>query len=248
MTQFAYQLYGSRNFTPWSSVFTMLASAGYTSVEGFGPLYDNVEQTAADLKAAGLTMPSAHMSLEMLEQEPDTVKHLIKVLELQNVYCPYLDESMRPDSVDGYTKLGQRLEQAGQVARDAGCGFGWHNHDFEFQALDDGSMPLQRIFEGGPSLEWEADLAWIARGGADVLEWVERYSDRISAVHIKDIAPEGESLDEDGWADVGQGVLDWKAWLPSLQARSIRHFIMEHDNPSDHARFAKNAITYCQSI
>ncbi len=248
MTQFAYQLYGSRNFTPWASVFDLLASLGYASVEGFGPLYDTVDDTAAQLKSAGLTMPSAHLSLDMLEQEPERVTALIAALDIKSVYCPYLDENLRPTSVSGYVALGERLEKAGAVVRDAGCGFGWHNHDFEFKALEDGSMPLQRIFEGGPSLEWEADLAWVARGGADPMAWVDRYADRITAVHIKDIAPEGEAMDEDGWADVGQGVLDWKAWLPVLQAMPIKHFVMEHDNPSDQTRFAKNAITYCQSI
>lgn len=248
MTQYAYQLYGSRNFTPWESVFELLSSLGYASVEGFGPLYDDANETAAQLKANGLTMPSAHVSLEMLEQDPDTVSALIKTFELQNVYCPYLEEDLRPSTVDGYVELGKRLEKAGEVVRGAGCGFGWHNHDFEFVALEDGSIPLERIFEGGPSLEWEADLAWVARGGADVMEWVDRYAERITAVHIKDIAPDGESLDEDGWADVGHGVLDWTSWLPKLRAMPINHFVMEHDNPSDQKRFASNAITFCRSV
>ena len=47
------------------------------------------------------------------------------------------------------------------------------------------------------------------RGGADPLEWMRPYGNRITAVHVKDIAPAGESADEDGWADVGHGTVDW---------------------------------------
>ncbi len=57
----------------------------------------------------------------------------------------------------------------------------------------DGSIPQDRIFEGGPGLEWEMDVAWVIRGGADPLAWIETYKDRITAAHVKDIAPAGEN-------------------------------------------------------
>ena len=45
--------------------------------------------------------------------------------------------------------------------------FAWHNHDFEFEALPDGSLPLDHILDGGAGVaRGEADLAWIVRGGA----------------------------------------------------------------------------------
>ena len=64
--------------------------------------------------------------------------------------------------------------------------------------------------EGTP-LTWQADVAWLVRGGAEPATWLRRYSDRLVSAHVKDIAPEGTALDEDGWADVGAGVLDWKS-------------------------------------
>ena len=33
-------------------------------------------------------------------------------------------------------------------------------------------LPQTAIFEGGPDLEWEADIAWVIRGGADPLHWI----------------------------------------------------------------------------
>jgi sugar phosphate isomerase/epimerase len=72
--------------------------------------------------------------------------------------------------------------------RAAGFGFGWHNHDFEFVPLADGSVPMQILLETAPDLDWEADIAWVIRGGADATDWIARHGKRITAVHVKDIA------------------------------------------------------------
>ena len=74
------------------------------------------------------------------------------------------------------------------------------------------------------------------------MTWVEKYGSRITAAHVKDIAPAGQNADEDGWADLGSGVLDWPALTAALQAKGVDLFIMEHDNPSDMTRFASNSI------
>jgi sugar phosphate isomerase/epimerase len=105
-----------------------------------------------------------------------------------------------------------------------------------------GRIPQDRIFEGGPGLEWEMDVAWVIRGGADPLAWIEKYKDRITAAHVKDIAPAGENTDEDGWSDVGHGTVDWKSIMAALRKIGVKHFVMEHDNPKDDARFATRSI------
>ena len=60
-------------------------------------------------------------------------------------------------------------------------------------------------------------MAWVIRGGADPLKWISDYGKRIVAVHVKDIAPAGQNADEDGWADVGHGTVDWKGLIKALK-------------------------------
>ena len=43
------------------------------------------------------------------------------------------------------------------------------SHSF---TLPDGTVPQDHLFEGGPDLAWEADIAWIIRGGADPMAWI----------------------------------------------------------------------------
>ena len=83
----------------------------------------------------------------------------------------------------------------------------------------------------------------MVRGGADPSHWVGRYSGRIPLVHVKDIAPAGEKADEDGWADVGDGILPWAALWPQCVAAGAEAMIAEHDNPNDFDRFVRVSAT-----
>jgi sugar phosphate isomerase/epimerase len=95
-----------------------------------------------------------------------------------------------------------------------------------------------------PSIQWEADLAWIARAGLDPAESVARHADRLVAVHVKDIAPSGENKDEDGWADIGVGVLPWPDLIALIRDKAPEAYLVaEHDNPSDPERFARVSIS-----
>lgn len=248
---FSYQLYSSRNFPPMARTFEMLSKAGYTAVEGYGALYADdaaVAATAEGLKATGLTMPTGHFGLTQLENDVEKVLAIARALKMERLYCPYVMPDDRPKDAAGWTAFGARLQKAGAPYKAAGYGFGWHNHDFEFGALPDGSCPQDRIFEGGPDLEWEIDVAWVIRGGADPLAWIGKYKDRITAAHVKDIAPAGENRDEDGWADVGHGTVDWKTIMAALRRIGVRHFVMEHDNPKDDARFATRSIASAKAF
>lgn len=244
MTDFSYQLYSSRD-VPLAQTLPMLARAGYRAVEGYGALYADpakVAELKALLSANGLAMPTAHFGLAMIEEEPDRVLEIAGDLGIGTIYCPYLMPEDRPDTGAGYLEFGQRLQAAGQPIRDAGLGFGWHNHAFEFEPLADGTLPQVAIFEGGPDLEWEADLAWLIKGGADPFHWIGTWRSRLTAVHVKDIAPAGENADEDGWTDVGYGTVDWPRLVAALKQTKVRSFILEHDKPKDPERFATRSI------
>lgn len=245
MPSLSYQLYSSRNAPELGDVLTSLALLGYSQVEGYGALFEGDERLTElkrHLDATGLAMPTGHFALEMVEREPQRVIEIAHSLGIETVYCPFLSAGQRPSTGKGYAAFGKRLQLASAPLRDAGLGFGWHNHDFELQALADGAVPLAAIFEGGPELEWEADIAWVIKGGADPFHWISLLGSRITAVHLKDIAPAGENTAEDGWADLGEGTVDWAGLMAALRDTPAKHFVLEHDNPSDPERFAKSSL------
>ncbi|GGD95536.1 xylose isomerase [Aureimonas endophytica] len=232
------QLYSGRNFPPLDAQLALLARIGYRDVETFRGLYDDVEGLKRGLDAHGLTVKSAHYSVDFLESDFARALSIARTLGNEIMVLPYLTPEERPTDGAGWRAFGNRV--AGIAKRVAGEGLrcAWHNHDFEMRPLADGSRPIEHILESDMSLEWEADLAWIVRGGEDPATWLTRYKGRLSALHVKDIAPAGEKADEDGWADVGAGTLGWdRLWRLGREAGATL-MIAEHDNPADFERFA----------
>lgn len=239
----SFQLYSARNFQPWTDVVRALAEFGYEQVEGFGGVYENPAAFRASLDENGLAMTSGHFSIDALEKDFATVKSTATTLGMKLIACPYLVAEQRPADTAGWKAFGHRLGEAGKRVNDAGFAFAWHNHDFEFKQLPDGSVPQTHILEAAPGIGWEMDVAWIIRGGGDPLQWIDAHASRIAAVHVKDIAKPGKGVDEDGWCDVGYGTVDWKGLIARLKAKTpAKYFIMEHDNPSNFGRFAQRSL------
>ena len=235
----AVQLYSGRNFPPLESQIAVAARAGFTHVETFGPLNEMAKETRGLLDRHGLSAASAHMGLDWIEADTAGAIAAARTLGVDFVVAPYLPPDKRPVGRAGWIALGERLARVRDAVARSGLRFAWHNHDFEFAALPDGSSPIEHVL--GADLAWEADLAWVARGGADPIAWVERYRGRMPLVHVKDIAPSGQKIDEGGWADVGAGVLPWANLWSACVAAGAEVMIAEHDNPSDFDRFARTS-------
>ncbi|MCO6384820.1 MAG: sugar phosphate isomerase/epimerase [Vannielia sp.] len=246
----SYQLYSSRDAGPWEEVLRHLASLGYENVEGFGGVYEDPHAFKALLDENGLAMPSGHyFPLASFEEDFDKSMVAAKVLGMERVFCPAPTDAYRNGADLGAWKdLANRLSEAGKRVRGAGLRFGWHNHHWEFMALPDGTLPMHVILDLAPEIEWEMDVAWVVRGGADPLKWIDAWKGRITTAHVKDIAPEGECEDEDGWADVGHGTMDWAGLMAALRGAGVDLFVMEHDKPSDARRFAERSIAAVKEL
>ena len=252
----SFQLYSARNHQPWTDVIPMLAKAGYTDVEGFGgaygnpgAFYDEPEKFRALLDQNNLRMSSGHFfPLEMLTKDMKRVINIAKVLGMRDLYCPFVMADQRKNSSAFWKSFGKKLAEVNNHVRGEGLGFGWHNHDFEFAELSDGSLPIDWIFDAAPSIDWEMDVAWIVRAKKNPVKWIKAYKDRITSVHVKDIAVKGKNLDQDGWCNVGEGVVKWPEIFKALQGGRVMHYVMEHDNPKDVKSFAQKSAKFCKKF
>ena len=120
----------------------------------------------------------------------------------------------------------------------------WHNHDFEYLPLPDGSRPIDHLLAAaGDGVGFEIDCAWVVRGGADVAAELKRYAGRIDAIQVKDTAPLGTKAD-DGWTATGDGIVPWEKIWPLFAATKSDLIVMEHDNPSDWKTYARRSFDY----
>lgn len=240
----SFQMFSSRMAATLEEQLTLLASLGYTDIQPFffGPPDDMAELHAyADrMRALGLTAKSGHFTFEVFEKSPDLVEEIARIFGMTLVVIPWINPEDRPTTVDGWQAIGARLAAytADMAAR--GLTFAYHNHDFEMIPLPDGSFPIDHLL--GATVPFEPDLAWIFVGGQDPLVWLRKYAGRIPAVHVKDLAPAGEAVDERGFADVGHGTMDWQALWDASVAAGAGLMIAEHDQPADWRRFATRAV------
>jgi len=265
------QLFSAFKFKNYPQLISELGTMGYDAVEGFFDLFDDAKTIRVALDKANMSMPTIHMPLDMLENDLEKSLTISRTLGVNTLYAPWLEPDDRPTNSAGWLALAKRLENVGKQVTDQGFGFGWHNHDFEFISLEDGRTGMEILLEYAPELEWEPDLAWIFRGGADPLPWIEKYGKRITAAHFKDVAPNWDQAqsnewgkDENsidtrstddpaeytgGWANPGTGILDWKSYFTALKTQTnIKVLAAEHDDTNDVLSFARQAITTYRSF
>lgn len=245
--EISYQLYSSRNFPDLARQAKMLAGLGIKNVEPFGGLFADFEGLTKALSENGLSAPSAHIGAPSWRTDFDGIVAKLKKLGVKTAFMPAVPPDERMQSLEAWKALGQELSGYAKRMADHGIRFGWHNHSFEMVELPDGSMPIEWILGENQDVLWQCDIAWVVRGNQDPASLIKRYSDRVIAFHVKDLAAEGECLDEDGWADVGHGTIDWASLLPIMRATPAELWVLEHDNPNDDARFAKRSLATVQS-
>jgi sugar phosphate isomerase/epimerase len=237
----SFQLYSARKFPPLAQQLQTIASLGYRQVEPYGALLAEIDELEVGLKTHDLSAPSCHIGIDLLRQDLEGAAAKARRLGTELIVIPFLAPQLRPTDSAGWRAIGREVSEIRKRLHALGFRLAWHNHDFELIPLEDGSTPLDILLESDPELTWEADLAWIVRANSDPLDWVQKYRDRISAFHVKDVATPGTAADEDDWADVGSGTIDWKRLLPAMNGSSAGIFVVEHDNPSDFERFARQS-------
>ena len=246
MLNLSFQLYSARKFSTLKDRLKLISDLGYTQVEGYDDVYKDVNELSSLLNEFGLSIPSGHFNFKSLEKNENPFRIADK-LGIEIIVCPYIENDLRPIDSDGWKYLCDRLMRIkGQCERNSFI-FAWHNHDFEFKNLPDGGIPMKILLDY-TDIKWEIDLAWVVRGLSEPSQWIKSYSSRLCAAHLKDIAPGDENMDEDGWADVGFGTMNWERYYKILRDLSVPLLIMEHDNPSDLYRFAERSIKKVKSL
>jgi sugar phosphate isomerase/epimerase len=240
----AIQLYSLRNEGALARQLDMAADAGFGAVETVQAQIEEAAATRTLLDQRGLVAASGHVSLGALRARRSLLIEAAGALGITDLVVPALPTLERSADAAGWRAVGAELGNLAAELRDAGIALAYHNHDWDLRPLGGGDIPLDLLLQAGAAggLGWQADLAWVIKSGADPAEWLGRYRARITSIHVKDIAPEGEAIDEDGWADVGHGVVDWAELWRLSDATAAGWMIAEHDRPSDGARFARRSF------
>ena len=218
----AAQLYTLRDVMPRDVAGTLraLAGLGYAGVE-FAGLHDTPARELRNLlDELGLAACSAHVSLDLLESDLDRTIATYQELGCSILVVPWLPVQRRGD----YAALGETLNRIGARLPAAGMRLAYHNHDFELQDQG-GTTGLDALLAAtDPSLVGvELDCGWVAKAGGDPLAMVRRLAGRLMLLHVKDVTAEGD------WAEVGQGVVDYRPIVAAAPDLGVEWLIVEQD-------------------
>jgi sugar phosphate isomerase/epimerase len=244
------QLYTLRSMNDLDQLLDTVASAGFRHIEGIGSHLDDAANVKSKADARGLRFSSCHVSLAALRDRPAAVIAASKLLGFAQLFMPAVPPDQRDMDAAGWRALGAELGALATRFAGEGIRLGYHNHNWELKPKDGNLTALDLIFAASEStsLAWQADVAWLVRGGADPEQLLRRYGDRLASAHVKDIAPAGTHLDEDGWADVGSGVLDWHRLWRVCRDSGAQWMVVEHDKPADPARCARASFAWLSKV
>ena len=245
----AYQLYSSRLFPPLEAQFPILKRFGYDAIEPWLPAYEaDPKRFRKALDDNGLGCLGFHMPLSGLVNEPNRFIDIALTLGATWMIPPYVTPEERGITADYWRRLGGQLAAGAETAKPQGLKIAWHNHDFEFVALADGTRPIDHLFEAaGPDVWFEIDCGWIVRAKADPAAELKKFASRIGIIQTKDTAPLGTRAD-DGWMATGDGIIDWASLVPLFRATPADHIVTEHDNPSNWQQFAQRSINHLKGL
>ena len=244
----SFQLYTSRNFPPQQAVLDGLAAIGYDAVEPFpGDYRDDPKGFRRRIDAAGLACLGFHMPFRGLIDEADRFIDIAMTIGERPLMIPSsLEHRDRPETIDGWKRIGEQLRESAARVGSAGLRVAWHNHEFEFRLLSDGSRPIDHMLAGADNpVGLEIDFAWVKRGWAEPMAELRRFAAKIVAIQVKDTAPAGTIDAENGWRAAGDGVVDWDALWPLFATTPADHLVVEHDRPKDWQRVARRSYDFC---
>lgn len=202
MARPAIQLYSLREVDqPLPALLDRIADAGFEGVEFAYRVGDaDVNAVVETLDDRELTPVAAHVPIDRLEDDPSAEAAFYRELGCERLVVPHLDAE-NFESTAAVARAADRLEA---VADDiAGLDLLYHNHQQEFVDLGDRTAFEQLIEATDDRIGFELDVGHAALAGADSMDLLHRYGDRIPIVHFRDA-----DFDTGEWVTLGEGDVD----------------------------------------
>jgi len=213
---------------------TEIGYKSFESVKAAIYAYDmNVEEYKAMLDKYGLTADSFYFHLPPCGQEEklfDTLeKELDFVAKLGVTRATLQGTGGRPEVADEPSKEAslKTMVRFAEIAKTFGIATNVHPHVNTYFMYED---EIDYVMKNSDSnlIYFAPDTAHITAAGADAVEVIRRYADRVNFTHLKDYTL-GDEITTDGWVDtdvpimdcfhgIGEGAIDFPEILKILDS------------------------------
>jgi sugar phosphate isomerase/epimerase len=218
-------------------------AAGFREIEFAGFYGKSAADIGKLMRDIGFSLVSTHHNAGDIAKKGDQIIADAKTLGLKYIVAsspgvspekeklPW-EERMKSVDLTDWKWNADLFNKFGKQVADAGMAFGYHNHSAEFRKFD-GQTAFDYLFANtDPDLvKIELDVGWAVVGQADPVALLDKYRDRVVALHVKDVAARGADGKEPASVALGEGVIDWKRVIGTAKAHGTKAYFYEQEAP-----------------
>ena len=225
------ELYSVRDELAKNRTLTLreVARDGYQVVEFYAPYYswttDDAKLVRKQMDDLGIRCNSTHNGGDSLA--PEGIGKAIELNQILGSKYIVWASAGKPDGLDGWKAVAQKLSSAAEKLKPLGMGTGYHNHQLEFIPVE-GKRPIEVIAANTPAeVMLQLDVGTCIEAGSDPVAWIQANPGRIRCIHCKDWAPgEGKGYQ----VLFGEGVAPWPAIFQAAEnGGGVEYYLIEQE-------------------
>lgn len=252
LDDFGIQLYSVKENMAEDPVTTIkaMASFGYTQLEGFDGgkgIFWGMSHTAFKslMDDLGLDFIASHANtFQNLEEQAEKAG----AIGMKYLICPWVGQQK---SMDDYKRLADEFNKQGEICKQHGLRFAYHNHGYTFDELE-GQIPQDYLMQNtDPDLvDFEMDTYWVYTAGKDPISYIKKYPNRFVLCHVKDKSGDLPFEEPNGSTLIGKGIMDFPSILRTGMDNGMKYFIVEQErfDGTDPLEAAKANAAYMKNL
>lgn len=264
----ALQLYSVREEMKqdFKATLQKVKEMGYEGVEFAGLFGHSAKEVKEMCKELGLVPVSAHVPYAELLKGDETFQTYAEI-GCRFIVIPWVGGECHAGGEKNEEFIAH-VKWFGELANKYGMRLCYHNHDFEFEKFE-GAYKLDLLYKAvsGDLLETQLDTCWVNVGGVNPAEYIRKYADRVTIVHLKDfVGAKSENMygligkaEEDKkkaegnfeFRPVGGGLQNMPEILKASEEVGAEWVVVEQDQPCPGrtpVECAQESIRYLRSI
>lgn len=231
-----------------------LKMLGVTELEGGAARGTTPEEFKKMCDERGIKIPATGGGYEQLVKDPAAAAKTAKLLGATYLMCAWIPHKVK----GGFTyeeakKAVEDFNMIGKVLKENGITFCYHNHGYEFQPYEGGTLFDYIVKNTNPDyVSFEIDILWAFHGGAEPVALLKKYGNRFKLVHLKDLR-KGVKGDLTGGTPLindvvlGTGQVDVAGVIRAAKKIGIKHYFIEDESPTWYEQVPKS-IAYLKSL
>jgi len=170
--------------------YSFIETYGYSKGKFFGKTPKEFSKQVADL---GMKMTSSHTGFGVYTDNTTKAWDDVKknMADTREAGCKWIVQAGYPGAnykeISQVEKLADTFNKIGELAKQYGLKFAYHNHREEFRAIKD-QIPYQRYLEltDKSLVSFQMDIGHVANEMADYRAFLKLYPGRFGCLHIRD--------------------------------------------------------------